>query len=309
MGLATGKAAVGNHGSDTMQRLATIGYVFTEAMRLQETMGRRVLQGRKAAPFSADLLGGRCLVIGRTMQDVEATLCYQVIGAVSAGELMPACDRNDVAKTVAYARAKNNAAVVVGNSTRHRQKNKAQADPRKATPSNSPPAAPLDVLASSGALGSPAHEPLCPFPTVATHTNTTRNCILLTVLVPPTRDGGTCNYAAQMGEEWLYEMQHATQMNPYESTNHAILRLWTAGSNQQMRNTSLTLDVAESNVAILPDDSPGTTNLAVPALSSNAFNVNRIAISGLSALPQWSSYVSTLLSLDQPRAVAAFVYE
>jgi len=104
MGLSTGKAAVGNHGSDTMQRLGTIGYVFTEAMRLQEVMSRRVL----SSPSSiGQCLGGRCLVMGRTLLDVDTSLAYQVIGTVPAGDLMPAADSRDPARTAAFAKAKN----------------------------------------------------------------------------------------------------------------------------------------------------------------------------------------------------------
>ena len=124
MGLGVGRAAVGNHGTDTMQRLATIGGAYSEAMRLQEAMSRRVLLGTVGTNATANssnnnnsksqqlqsstannnnnsnattttrvcpLIAGRCLVVGRVVSDLEASKVYcQIIGGIDARELLGA---------------------------------------------------------------------------------------------------------------------------------------------------------------------------------------------------------------------------
>ena len=281
MGLSTGRALVGNHGSDTMQRLATLGYVYTEAMRLQEAMSRRVLsKATAAAADSSDYshpstplcllkgscLAGRCLVMGRTLQDVETALSFQVLGAVPAEHLMPAADKHKKDSVVSFAKAKNGMAFRTCITAEPLQQPVHVLPPIPSLPS----AAEKGPCAVADGDGGEEERPAAFFdgtkqqphpiaaapPSFASPSTTTTCTILVAVLSTLKRDDSGGAAAGLQHDEWLYELYNDEKSNsPFAAVNSSICYLWKAGVCAPPTTPATTMEANK------PPNGAGRTNL------------------------------------------------
>ena len=307
MGMSTGKAEVGNHGTETMQRLGMIGPVFGEALKLQDIMSRMVLGGsgrawkgpkhsrRKAEPTPLDAarprqpnasegdacsavnidftctsslgaredsddefiaeadpddhavvspplssaaaahmangVAGRCLVVGRSMQEIGSAMHCQLLGAVDAAHLLPSVDNVRRGVRVDYSRLRNNqlAQVVMGE-------------------------APTSVHADGGerqaAALSQGDVPLGATSVTPTHANAVFSPkgvvtalaprVLVAVIVAAKQNDGDSDAGKGLafkvggGAEWLHRRDADTgNGNPFAAANVAICKLFAEGSSAE----------------------------------------------------------------------------
>eukprot|EP00744_Colponema_vietnamica_P005307 GILI01007785.1.p1 GENE.GILI01007785.1~~GILI01007785.1.p1 ORF type:complete len:845 (+),score=135.53 GILI01007785.1:236-2536(+) len=213
MGLSVGRAAVGNHGTETMQRLATIGGVYTEATRLQEVMCRRVLMGSGSLN---PLVSGRCLTMGRVVQDLETSNVHcQILGAVPAQLFLPSAEACNEKNVLSFALARN---LAIG----------------RITASDEGDSFAVSQTEVSALSAGPCHT---------------------TVLVAAVSALSAVKGSRVADDEWLYEMNSGKQRNPFLEANGLIQKLWLTGEVKADSKANLT-QVPAGNVIGAPDSLP-----------------------------------------------------